>query len=142
MTPQAFWLRVDRTDPDGCWPWLGTRTDKGYGRLRNGDSQLRAHRIAFELAKGKIPDGLLVCHSCDNRLCCNPAHLFAGTHADNHADRDRKGRHASVLTHDDVRLIRSLLHQGARPNDLSARFGISADMIRKIGQRRRWAVVA
>jgi len=77
--------RVDSTTtPDGCWPWMGSRNNKGYGQLqvKNPDGRKRptlTHRLAWEVANGEsIPDGLFVLHSCDNPPCCNPAHLSVG----------------------------------------------------------------
>ena len=96
---ERFWEKVDQSGGlFACWPWTANRNSRGYGdRFRVGDKQYRAHRFAYELTHGPIPDGLLVCHSCDNPPCCNPAHLWLGTAADNHADRNRKGRQASGL---------------------------------------------
>lgn len=92
-----FWPKVDKSaGPDGCWLYMGFRKWDGYGwlaRKRNGKSSyLTAHRYAWILTNGEVPDGLHVLHRCDNPPCCNPAHLFLGTHQDNMADKARKGR--------------------------------------------------
>lgn len=98
--PQRLWANLNMSDPDGCWEWLGARLPKGYGfiqgtRWRGEDipyRPLRAHRVAYELAVGLIPDGMYVLHRCDNPPCCNPAHLFVGTAKDNARDMVAKGR--------------------------------------------------
>jgi hypothetical protein len=81
--------------PSGCWEWTGTRNRDGYGQLKLKGGKgypFRAHRVAYEAAYGPIPDGMIVCHSCDNPPCCNPEHLWLGTHKDNAADRTAKRR--------------------------------------------------
>jgi hypothetical protein len=91
-----LWTNVGRDgDPDACWPWLRSTNDKGYGRLMmGGKAGIAAHRAAWTVTNGPIPKGLNVLHRCDNPPCCNPAHLFVGTQADNNADRHAKGRTA------------------------------------------------
>lgn len=81
--------------PDDCWVYVGPTKQGGYGRFSYGcgGKKKLAHRVAWELANGPIPDGLLVCHSCDNPPCCNPKHLFLGTHQDNKDDAVAKDRH-------------------------------------------------
>lgn len=81
----------------GCWIWIG-HTSSGYGRVHHAGRQQYAHRVAYELTHGRIPDGMCVCHRCDIRECVNPAHMFLGTKADNRADCVWKGRQAKGST--------------------------------------------
>lgn len=95
FTPEAiarFWSKVDRSGgPDACWEWQAGRTD-GYGRFWLNGKSVAAHRTAYEIAVGPIPEGILMCHRCDNRPCCNPSHFFLGTCGDNSQDMVAKGR--------------------------------------------------
>lgn len=84
-----FWAKVNKADE--CWEWTGSRVWNGYGQFRNG-KVVYAHRYAYELWFGPIPDGLLVCHVCDNRSCVRPEHLFLGDYQDNAQDASKKGR--------------------------------------------------
>lgn len=87
-----FWANVARGADSDCWEWSGARIRNGYGRFWTGEREMKAHRYSYELHVGPIPDGLLVCHSCDNPPCVNPAHLWVGTNDDNMADKKAKGR--------------------------------------------------
>lgn len=89
---ERFWSKVDRTKPDACWPWIGYRNVHGYGTFWFEDRHVIASRMAWELTHAPITNGLFVCHRCDNPPCCNPAHLFLGTMADNFHDAVAKGR--------------------------------------------------
>lgn len=80
-----------------CWEWQGSRITDGYGTLMHHRKRYKAHAIAYDLSMGqRIPPGLFVCHQCDNPPCCNPAHLFVGTHSDNMKDAYNKGRLTKV----------------------------------------------
>lgn len=85
-------LRSKLVERDGCIEFTGARNPDGYGVLQSNYRRVMAHRLAFELEVGAIPEGLLVCHRCDNPPCCNPSHLFLGTVAVNAWDMAQKGR--------------------------------------------------
>ena len=89
---ERFWAKVVKSD--GCWEWTAKHDKNGYGRFSpNGQySQVPAHRFSWELHNGPVPEGMLVCHRCDNPECTNPNHLFLGTPQDNMDDKVRKGR--------------------------------------------------
>lgn len=94
---EAFWTRVKRGE--GCWEWQGEIAWTGYGRWVVSRVHWAAHRLAYTLANGPIPDGQIVCHSCDNRRCVRPDHLWLGTYSDNIQDALRKGRMATGDRH-------------------------------------------
>ncbi len=85
-----FWDKVEMIPESTCWHWMGATNKKGYG-VMHGRTRL-SHRFSYEIHKGPIPEGMLICHSCDRPLCQNPAHLFLGTHKDNTQDMVKKGR--------------------------------------------------
>lgn len=82
--------------PDGCIEWRGHKDPKGYGRFTSHGGEVLAHRIAYSMHYGSIPDGMHVLHRCDNPSCVNPRHLFPGTNQDNVDDKMRKGRAADL----------------------------------------------
>jgi hypothetical protein len=97
-----FWEKVPDRPDVGCWLWTAATGPKGYGvfQLGRGEGTTGAHRLAYELAYGKIPDGMFACHRCDVPACVRPSHLFLGTNADNAADMGAKSRaRCSKVTH-------------------------------------------
>ena len=122
-----------------CWEWVGPFRGGLYGDFQGQG----AHRKAFELWEGPIPEGRLVCHTCDNPPCVNPDHLFVGTYSDNALDAHAKGRlkgrptrGGHLLTPTKVLEIRAA--QGVRQIDLAARYGVSRSMISHIRTGRNW----
>lgn len=93
--PNRLWPKVDIRSEDECWEWNAAKTRFGYGYLsigRRDEGLVLAHRAVWELTHGPLPNGMKVCHTCDNPSCCNPSHLFTGTQADNLTDCKVKGR--------------------------------------------------
>lgn len=151
MNPTRFWAKVDRSGE--CREWRGTRDRHGYGiiKIRSGNDAKtkRAHRVAWELINGAIPDGMYVLHRCDNPPCCNPTHLFLGTHADNMDDMKAKGRQASgehhgraKLTDGEVANIRGLIGVGVPVRAIARAKRLSRRAIRAIASRETWRHVA
>ena len=109
-----FWSKVEVTDD--CWYWTGGTTLHGYGNAWMGGTNHRAHRVAYELAYGDIPDGYDVCHRCDTPPCCNPDHLWLGTRGENNTERDAKGRNRRYDGSPSVRsALGALLRRIRRP---------------------------
>lgn len=142
---ERFRSRVAAGGPDECWEWTAGRIPAGYGAIWDGriNNNRLTHRLAWELANGQsVPEGMYVCHRCDNPPCCNPDHLFIGTHQDNDADRVAKGRTAkpgAKLSADQVETIRAELLRGRRGVDLAREFGVSTTTISEIKKRKTWS---
>lgn len=159
-----FWTRVDCSGGESaCWPWKGARNKQGYGKA--GRDSARAHRMAWVLTHERIQTGLCVCHRCDNPPCCNPAHLFLGTNAENTADRNRKGRTArgersaqrlhpdayprgeaapsSKLTESVVKAMREDWQAQRRSLiDIAREYGVTKQAVWRVVRRQTWRHVA
>lgn len=143
-----FWSHVD-IDPAGCWLWASRQFKEGYGSIDEGgrnSKRLHAHRVAWELTNGAIPDGLCVLHKCDVPACCNPSHLFLGTRLDNNRDKVEKRRQAKGETHSRHRLtdqevlyVREQVSLGySTIRELSNLFDVSYNTIRYIVKGKTW----
>jgi hypothetical protein len=141
-----FWIKVDKSaGPKACWPY--SRLDRlGYGRFERKGPLVFAHRCAWIFTQGPIPTGLDVLHRCDNRRCCNPAHLFLGTHQENMLDMHRKGRQPKAkFTPDQIREIRVELatnntYRGFQ-KELADRYNVGDSQIWAIKAGRTYAWV-
>lgn len=143
VTPAVF-RRFLRPADTGCIEWTGAVNSDGYGSIRFRGATQRAHRIAWKLAHGLLKETDVVCHSCDNRKCCNVEHMFLGSQADNAKDMWQKGRGKrppppTKLTPDDVHAIRALrrdFHIQLKP--LAAAYDTTFANIAFICKRRTW----
>jgi transcriptional regulator len=130
--------RLKENQSSRCWEFQGSCID-GYGQIKLNGKMYRAHRLAYSLFVGEIPDGLVVCHKCDNPPCCNPNHLFLGSRIENIADRVKKGRCAkgsklpSYKITDEVRLrIYDLRNQGLTQEQIGKEIGTSHATISRV----------
>ena len=156
---QAFEKHLVRKGADECWELDVERNSRGYGRLRIRGADRRrkwvlAHRVSWMIHHGEIPDGMVVCHRCDNPPCVNPAHLFLGTFSDNSRDCVAKGRHvsnpargsanaSSKLTESEVREIRRVYQAGGWSlKRLGERYGVSPSAVWLIMKGKNWSCVA
>lgn len=147
--PQWF---IDRTKVVGqCWEWTGTKEGNGYGWLRWDRHPAKAHRLAWMLVHGPFPEhgNRHVLHHCDNPPCVRPSHLWIGTHADNMADRHRKGRYKALkgeehpnakMTWQEVEQIRAQWINGRSQASLAEEHGISPTMVWYIVRNKGWRV--
>lgn len=144
---ERFWRYAGKARPTECWLWTGSLSSRGYGSLPRRSGTQYAHRTSWEIHNGPIPNGMFVCHTCDNKRCVNPAHLFLGSHQDNMDDMVRKGRSraplgesngSAKLTEPAVRIIRT---STATTAELAEQFGVSKALIGGVKRRLYWAHV-
>jgi hypothetical protein len=140
-----FWEKVDVRGPDECWPWTASMNHAGYGTINEGGlhgSGLIASRVAWELVNGPIPDGMDICHSCDNPPCCNPGHLSPAPHVVNIADMMAKGRNARGETNGQSKLTAAqaeeIRHAAGLQREIAAQFGISRRQVGDIKRGKYW----
>lgn len=124
-----FRAKVAVGAPGDCWLWLGAHGAEGYGSFYFQKRVHPAHRAAWIIANGPIPDGLLVMHRCDNPRCVNPSHLQLGTYTDNSIDMVTKGRHRGKLRPEDVLAIRA---DGRLHRVIASEYGVSRTMVSNI----------
>lgn len=148
---ERFWLQVRKTR--GCWYWEGNKDIGGYGRIVVSGTKLKAHRYSWEIHNGEIPNGIFVCHKCDNPSCVKPDHLFLGSNNDNRQDSVSKNRHncgysvgescaLAKLTAKQVEEIRRRHQPRSRgkngTSSLSREFGVLPEAIRRIIRGDSW----
>jgi len=145
INKSLFLSHVDVRGPDECWLWELACDKNGYGlftvRIKGQWRKRNSHRVAYIIANGTISNRVCVLHTCDNPPCCNPNHLFKGTHQDNMLDRDRKGRSGSAkLREADVREIFTLYNMGNWTyEELRVRYGLfNEESIGRIIRRKTW----
>lgn len=133
----------------GCWQWQMSTNHNGYGRFKVGAGVERAHRVSYHIHKGPIPEGMIVCHACDNPGCVNPDHLWLGSNADNSADMLRKGRHRTApqagemnnratLTEAQAREVISLIAAGLSNKAIATRYGVTHSSVSNIRRGKTW----
>lgn len=145
---ERFWEKVDKCSLDECWNWLAYLDKDGYGGFNINSVQRKAHRVAYVLANGKLKTSLLVCHSCDNPSCVNPAHLWAGTSRQNIDDMITKNRSLTgtrnpkaKLTENKIRHILKLSQRGMFGIEIARTIGCNRRTVSNILTGKQWSSI-
>ncbi len=144
-----FWSKFDEKPEGQCWNWRFSKDQNGYGQMKIGRKPVRTHRIAYALHYGVWPGEFMVCHTCDNPSCCNPAHLWKGTNQDNQNDSVRKGRKNAVsmagetnpsakLSKEQAEQAVTLIAQGLTNKRIASMLGVSHAAISLIRLSKAW----
>lgn len=141
---ERFWAKVEKRE-GGCWEWKAATTEGGYGYFRFNGRPQNANRVAWILTKGPIPDGIFVCHRCDNRKCVNPDHLFLGTNQNNLDDMKEKGRSSRGekntmhrYTEATIYRVKQMKVQGYTREKTAKETGVSQSTISMIWNEKTW----
>lgn len=148
-TPIDRFLANTHLRGTGCWAWEGSLTSHGYGQISINGKMWKAHRLAYVLRYGEIPEGQCVLHACDNRKCVNPEHLHLGTRGDNNREAKERGRNARGIRHGSAKLTES---QVARARNgpsawghyrtLAEEFGVTTHTVWRVATGRTWCGVS
>lgn len=141
-TANDLWNHTEKNE-NGCWIWQGSRDKRqGYGFVRYRKKPYRAHRLSYTFANGNIPDGKIICHTCDTPACINPAHLYAGTHADNTRDALERGLHRPGVKQGNKKLtedeVKEIFFDTRRVCELARAYKVSSAVIALIRHRKTW----
>ena len=147
---ENVWDKINQTFPSLCWEWVSGKDWDGYGIFTIYGISYKVHRLVYELIYGIIPEGLCVCHHCDNPSCCNPKHLWLGSSSENNTDRHNKGRDnfargnqlpQTKLNQYQVNEIRKLyITNKYTQKELGKRFGVCGANINKIINNITWKI--
>lgn len=148
LTPEEKFLSMHEVCPEtGCWNWVKGTDTCGYGIFYPYGAaapKIRAHRYSYMIHKGPIPEGLYVCHTCDNPGCVNPDHLWLGTHTENMRDKERKGRghdrsgSSNVKAKITEEIALEIYNAEGTNKEIGARFGLDHQLVYRIRTKRMW----